>query len=160
MCLLLKSLRPIRNEDALRAYCQDILEGLDYVHRSGIVHCDIKLANVFLNEPDREDEFDVAKLADFGLSRFRMPEYGGKALMAVKCGTMGYMAPEIAQKDSLVGPEIDMWSFGVMLYEMCVAYKPTKLNNYTYGNWCDLIRAGSGPIPFRKFDWKKLNPDV
>ena len=53
--------------------------------------------------------------------------------MVEKCGTGGYIAPEIASKNSLVGPEIDMWSFGVMLYEMCTAYKPTKLLNYRYG---------------------------
>ncbi len=47
-----------------------------------------------------------------------------------------------------MGPEIDMWSFGVMLYEMCTAYKPTKLLNYRYG---------SGPIPFRDRDWRKHN---
>lgn len=61
------------------------------------------------------------------------PDYGGKALMVERCGTGGYIAPEIGSKNTLVGPEIDMWSFGVMLYEMCTAYKPTKLSNYRYG---------------------------
>lgn len=61
------------------------------------------------------------------------PEYNGKSLMVERCGTGGYIAPEIGSKNSLVGPEIDMWSFGVMLYEMCTAYKPTKLCNYRYG---------------------------
>ena len=60
---------------------------------------------------------------------------------------MGYMAPEITSDGILVGPEIDMWSFGVVLYEMCVAYKPTRIKNYTYD---------SGPLPFRPQDWKKL----
>ena len=68
--------------------------------------------------------------------------------MVEKCGTSGYIAPEIGQKNTLVSPEIDLWSFGVMLYEMCTAYKPTKLLNYRYG---------SGPIPFRDRDWKKHN---
>ncbi len=53
--------------------------------------------------------------------------------MVERCGTGGYIAPEIMAKNSLVGPEIDMWAFGVMLYEMCTAYKPTKLFNYRYG---------------------------
>ncbi len=39
-----------------------------------------------------------------------------------------------------------MWSFGIVLYEMAVAYKPTKVQNYRYG---------SGPIPFRRVDWRK-----
>ena len=57
------------------------------------------------------------------------------------------MAPEITRSHTIVGPEIDMWSFGVMLYEMCVAYKPTVIKNYQYG---------SGPIPFMQRDWKHL----
>lgn len=75
----------------------------------------------------------------------------GKAIMAERCGTGGYIAPEVGSKNSKIGPEIDMWAFGVMLYEMCTAYKPTKLCNYRYG---------SGPIPFRDRDWRKHNKFV
>jgi len=71
--------------------------------------------------------------------------------MVEKCGTGGYIAPEINSKNTLVGPEIDMWAFGVMLYEMCTAYKPTKLLNYRYG---------SGPLPFRDRDWRKLDSSI
>jgi len=60
-------------------------------------------------------------------------DLNGKAIMIEKCGTHGYIAPEIQGKNSLVGPEIDMWAYGVMLYEMCAAYKPTKVKNYRYG---------------------------
>jgi serine/threonine protein kinase len=61
------------------------------------------------------------------------PEYNGKSLMVERCGTGGYIAPEVGAKNSIVGPEIDMWAFGVMLYEFCTAYKPNKLCNYRYG---------------------------
>ena len=53
--------------------------------------------------------------------------------MVTRCGTQGYIAPEIGPKNSIISPEIDMWAFGVMLYEMCTAYKPTVLRNYRYG---------------------------
>jgi len=59
----------------------------------------------------------------------------GRALMTDRCGTGGYIAPEVKPKNTMVGPEIDMWAFGVMLYEMCTAYKPTKLSNYRYGKF-------------------------
>jgi serine/threonine protein kinase len=93
----------------------------------------------------------MVKICDFGLSHLMSNEYNGKALMTERCGTGGYIAPEIQPKNTLVGPEIDMWAFGVMLYEMCTAYKPTKLCNYRYG---------SGPIPFRDRDWKKHNKHI
>ena len=63
------------------------------------------------------------------------PELNGKAIMVERCGTGGYIAPEVGHKNSLIGPEIDMWAFGVMLYEMCTAYKPTKLMNFRYGKY-------------------------
>jgi serine/threonine protein kinase len=59
----------------------------------------------------------------------------GKALMSDRCGTSGYIAPEVKPKNTMIGPEIDMWAFGVMLYELCTAYKPTKLSNYRYGKF-------------------------
>ncbi len=80
--------------------------------------------------------------------------------MVEKCGTGGYIAPEIGTKNTLVGPEIDMWALGVMLYEMCTAYKPTKLLNYRYGNLFVWQNIGSGPIPFRDRDWRKHNKHI
>ncbi len=92
----------------------------------------------------------MVKLCDFGLSHIMSPEYSGKSLMAERCGTGGYIAPEIGTKNSIVGPEIDMWAFGVMLYEMCTAYKPTKLFNYRYGKPIKLIFQVLVLFPFVK----------
>jgi len=62
------------------------------------------------------------------------------------------MAPElkpvIGQNEYLIGPEVDLWAFGILLYEMCMAYKPTQVKNYKYG---------TGPIPFMPRHWKKLS---
>jgi serine/threonine protein kinase len=97
----------------------------------------MKIQNALLQRPEEDEkqagEFPIVKLCDFGLSHVIKPEYNGKALMVEKCGTGGYIAPEIGAKNTLVGPEIDMWSLGVMMYEMCTAYKPTKICNYRYG---------------------------
>ncbi len=70
--------------------------------------------------------------------------------MKEKCGTPGYFAPE-QKAGSFVGTKMDMWAFGVMLYEMAVAYKPTELQSYRYG---------SGPIPFRQSNWAKVSKDA
>ena len=44
-----------------------------------------------------------------------------------------------------------MWGFGVLLYELATAYKPTQVQNYRYG---------CGPIPFRRMDWKKRSQNL
>ena len=62
---------------------------------------------------------------------------------------MGYMAPELGK--GAVDSSIDMFSFGVVLYEMTTAYKPTAVKNFKYG---------SGPIPFRNVDWRKRNRNL
>ena len=126
------------NQVKLQSFASDILQGLYYTHSSGVIHSDMKLQNALLQRPDEDlaeaGELPIVKLCDFGLSHVMKSEYGDeKALMVEKCGTGGYIAPEIGPKNSIIGPEIDMWAFGVMLYEMCTAYKPTKLLNYRYG---------------------------
>ena len=56
--------------------------------------------------------------------------------MRNKCGSRGYMAPEIVNSKEevekggcgiVISPAIDMWAFGIVLYEMCVAYYPTRI---------------------------------
>ena len=60
---------------------------------------------------------------------------------------MGYMAPELENNLELTQAH-DMWGFGICLYEMAAAYKPTAVRNYSYA---------SGPIPFVNRDWRKRN---
>ena len=70
------------------------------------------------------------KICDFGISQIMKPqEFEGqaKALMKDRSGTSGYIAPEVKSNNVLVGPEIDMWALGVIMYEMCTAYRPTVL---------------------------------
>jgi serine/threonine protein kinase len=84
-----------------------------------------------MNKPTPEEkeagELPVIKICDFGLSHFRERSLEGNAIMPNRCGTQGYIAPEVQDKNTEVGPEIDMWAFGVMLYEWCTAYRPTAV---------------------------------
>lgn len=99
--------------DALRIELR-ILEALAYAHEKGLVHRDLKPENVLISEKG-----DV-KVADFGLSRF-MSE---RSLAASVAGTPYYMAPEAWQGRFL--KESDIWSAGVILYEMLTGTLPFK----------------------------------
>jgi len=79
---------------------------LDYLHKRGIVHRDLKLENLLIKKPGSLD----IKLADFGLSKV----YTGDPLQTA-CGTPYYVAPEILQGDGY-DHKIDTWAAGVLLY--------------------------------------------
>jgi serine/threonine protein kinase len=59
-----------------------------------VIHDDIKLENLLMESSEREDEYNRVKICDFGLSHICDP-HNGKAKVEVRCGTQGYIAPEV-----------------------------------------------------------------
>ena len=105
-----------------KCYLKQIIDSLLYTHSRHVVHRDLKIGNLFI------DERMQVKLADFGLAA--KIEFEGQKRMTI-CGTPNYIAPEVL--DGSVGHsyEADIWSLGVVLYTMLVGYPPfeTKENS-------------------------------
>ncbi|CAD8092380.1 unnamed protein product [Paramecium primaurelia] len=117
-------LKIISTEAKMKSYMSDVLQGLDYLHTQGYIHCDIKLENLFCEKLE-DQVFRNVKLGDLGLVHV-YDLNTGQGLMPVKCGTTNYIAPEITN-NAIVTPKIDIWSLGIILYTMSCGYKPTQI---------------------------------
>ena len=99
------------------ALVRTVAEAVDYAHRLGVLHLDLKPANILL------DEDGVPHVADFGLAR-RL-EQGLAPDSDEVSGTPSYMAPEQARgKSKLMSPATDIWGLGAILYELTTGRPP------------------------------------
>lgn len=120
-------------EPEARYYMIHLLKGVQYLHNNRVIHRDLKLGNIFLN-----DDMDV-KIGDFGLAT--KIEFDGERKKTL-CGTPNYIAPEVLCKKGH-SYEVDVWSLGCILYTLLVGkppfetsclketYNRIKKNNYT-----------------------------
>jgi pimeloyl-ACP methyl ester carboxylesterase len=93
-----------------------IAEALGAAHERGIIHRDVKPANILVTDDGR------IKLADFGLARFSSRGHDVTRTVEL-AGTVAYMSPEQAN-GSEVGPATDVFSFGVLAYELLTGQRP------------------------------------
>lgn len=101
-------------ETESRNIMRQIVSAVDYMHRSGVVHRDLKLENILL------DANGNIKIIDFGLGNF----FDSNSTLRTWCGSTDYASPELWSRRPYHGPEIDIWALGVILYILVTGFIP------------------------------------
>jgi serine/threonine protein kinase len=101
-----------------------VAEALDYAHQKGIVHRDIKPSNIILTPADQ------VKITDFGIARIDDPSATQQTQAGQILGTPAYMSPEQV-KGASVDSRTDLYSLGVILYELVTGNRPFTADNIT-----------------------------
>lgn len=101
--------------EAAFAIARAIASGLQAAHKAKIFHRDLKPANVFLHQEDGTP-WPIVKVADFGLSR--VGDMAALTKTGLTMGTPAYMSPEQLRAEKELNHRADIWSLGVVLYEM------------------------------------------
>jgi len=122
-------------EHEARRFFQQIISGVDYCHRHMVVHRDLKPENLLL------DSTLHVKIADFGLSNMMMDG----EFLRTSCGSPNYAAPEVISGKLYAGPEVDIWSCGVILYALLCGTLP--FDDEHLPTLFRKIKSGVFPIP-------------
>nr|XP_018674134.1 PREDICTED: CBL-interacting serine/threonine-protein kinase 21 isoform X1 [Musa acuminata subsp. malaccensis] len=102
------------DEREARKYFQQLIDAVDYCHSRGVYHRDLKPENLLL------DSKGNLKVSDFGLSVLRKPG----DLLSTACGSPSYVAPEVIIHKSYDGAAADLWSCGVIIFELLAGHLP------------------------------------
>ena len=115
---------------------QQLISGLDYLHKLKVAHRDLKPENLLLDH-----EHKNIKLVDFGLSNI----YHSNELLSTSCGSPSYAAPEMLNSKEYDGSKVDIWSSGIILFAMICGYLPFE--DKDKDNLYKKIQAGVFSIP-------------
>lgn len=120
--------------------CTQICLGLQCAHQGislkgeiyPIVHRDIKPENIFISEDSKQGE--IVKILDFGIAKF-LTERSGMTLTDSFIGSLPYCSPEHMEGRKLLDVRSDIYSLGVLMFEMLTGKHPFQIKSNSFGNW-------------------------
>mgnify|MGYP003361625783 CR=1 FL=1 len=101
-------------EYRVRKFTRGIASAIKYLHGHNIVHRDLKIENILIS-----DAGDI-KIIDFGLSNF----YNVNSQLKTFCGSLYFAAPELLKAEPYIGPEVDIWAFGIVMFVLLCGKVP------------------------------------
>ncbi|KAA6380937.1 MAG: hypothetical protein EZS28_023536, partial [Streblomastix strix] len=107
----------------IRAIAKQLLQGINMIHQRGLIHRDIKGENIILHNPIGSDRV-IVKIADFGHVKFQ-DRFQQTIQMSAK-GTPLNMAPELVIGDGKADSKVDVWSVGVVIFQLAGHEYPIK----------------------------------
>ncbi len=110
---------PLTDEDLFSVFF-DVLSALDYAHQKGLIHRDLKPGNILM---DLRGARPVARLIDFGVARFADAPPDPEDFESIR-GTAGYISPDEIRSPYEVCAASDLYSLGVIMYEMACGQRP------------------------------------
>ncbi|XP_030648971.1 hormonally up-regulated neu tumor-associated kinase homolog A [Chanos chanos] len=110
-------------EREAQKYVRQLVMAVEHLHRAGVVHRDLKIENLLL------DDQDNIKLIDFGLSNCA-GILGYSDPFSTQCGSPAYAAPELLSRKKY-GPKVDVWSIGVNMYAMLTGTLPFTVEPFS-----------------------------
>lgn len=123
------------SEGESRRFFQQMISGIEYCHSKMVVHRDLKPENLLL------DSHLNIKIADFGLSNIIQDGI----FLKTSCGSPNYAAPEVISGRPYLGPEVDIWSCGIIMYALLCGSLPFDDENIP--NLFKKIRGGIYILP-------------
>ncbi|KND04327.1 ULK/ULK protein kinase [Spizellomyces punctatus DAOM BR117] len=125
-----------------RWFLRQIAAGLFFLWSHSLVHRDLKTENLLLTANPNSHGQPILKIADFGIADYGRNQDFSSAAMKEKIGTLAYMAPEVL-KDEEYDARCDLWSVGVIFYEMLAGSTPF----HTASSIDDLLKQILSPTP-------------
>ncbi|KAJ7651929.1 CAMK/CAMKL/CHK1 protein kinase [Mycena rosella] len=132
-------------------YFNQLIAGMDYIHKEGVCHRDLKPENLLL------DVAGTLKISDFGLSSvFKLKDTGRTRTLTERCGSLPYVAPELNSDQPYEAEPIDVWGVGVILYTLLAGNTPWDEPTQ---HSPEFMRYLSGEI-FQELPWSRFSGEA